>query len=186
MSGPSRPARFSETARRAEASNTTIRTFRTGDPGLIVSRQAVLYEASHGWGRLLEAGELEVAAAFLRHFKPGREQCWVAEQDGAMAGAGFLTDEGDGLARLRLLYVEPFARGRGVGQALVAACVAFARQAGYRAVTLWTHTVLESARRIYAAHGFCIVRTALHHEFGVPVQGETWVLEFDGEEGAGG
>ena len=158
----------------------SIRTFRTGDPGLIVARQAVLYEASHGWGRLLEAGELEVAAAFLRGFKPGREQCWVAEQVGVMAGSVFLTDEGQELARLRLLYVEPLARGRGVGQALVTTCVTFARQAGYAAVTLWTHTVLESARRIYAAQGFRIVETALHHEFGVPVQGETWRLDLHG------
>ena len=153
-----------------------IRTFRTGDLGLIVSRQAVLYADSHGWGVGLEAGELEVAARFLRHFKPGREQCWVAEINGRLAGSVFLTDEGQGLARLRLLYVEPFARGRGFGHRLVTTCVEFARSVGYDTITLWTHTVLDGARRIYAAHGFQLTDTALHHEFGVPVQGETWCL----------
>ena len=145
--------------------------------GLIVARQSILYAESHGWGVGLEAGELEVTAAFLRNFKPGREQCWIAEQQGVMAGSVFLTDEGGGLSRLRLLYVEPFARGCGVGRALVSTCVDFARATGYGAITLWTHTVLESARRIYAAHGFQITETALHHKFGVPVQGETWRLD---------
>ena len=153
-----------------------IRPFRTGDLGLIVSRQAILYAESHGWGAGLEAGELEVAAHFLRCFKPGREQCWVAELAGRLAGSVFLTDEGEGLSRLRLLYVEPFARGCGLGDRLVGTCLGLAREVGYDAVTLWTHTVLGSARRIYAAHGFQLVETALHHEFGVPVQGETWRL----------
>jgi GNAT superfamily N-acetyltransferase len=155
----------------------SVRTFRTGDVGLIVSRQSILYEASHGWGRGREINEMEVGAHFLRHFKPGREQCWVAECDGAMAGAVFLTDEGEGLSRLRLLYVEPAARGRGIGGGLVRTCIGFARDAGYDAVTLWTHTVLDSARRIYAAHGFHITSTAMHAIFGSPVHGETWRLE---------
>ena len=158
-------------------SDLRIRPFRSGDLGLIVSRQAILYAEGHGWGAGLEAGELEVAAHFLRHFKPGREQCWVAERDGRLAGSVFLTDEGQGLSRLRLLYVEPFARGCGLGNRLVATCVGFAREVGYGAMTLWTHTVLDSARRIYAAHGFRLVDSAVHHEFGVPVQGETWRLD---------
>ncbi len=94
-----------------------------------------------------------------------------------MAGAVFVTDEGDGVARLRLLHVEPFARRRGIGDALVGTCVTFARETGYHALTLWTHTVLESARRLYAAHGFACVETAVHERFGVPLQGETWRLE---------
>lgn len=154
-----------------------IRPFRTGEPALIAARQSVLYAESHGWGRELEVIEGEVTAAFLRDFDPAREQCWVAEIDGVMAGAVFVTDEGDGLARLRLLHVEPFARRRGIGEALVARCVGFARETGYTALTLWTHTVLESARRIYAAQGFRCVETAVHDRFGVPLQGETWRLE---------
>ncbi len=155
----------------------TIRTFRIGDLPMVAARQSLLYEASHGWGRGLEVNECEVIAAFLRNFKPGREQAWIAEVDGALAGAVLLTDEGDGMSRLRLLYVEPFARGRGIGDRLVETCIAFARAAGYRTMTLWTHTVLESARRIYAAHGFRLVSTAVHETFGAPVEGETWRLD---------
>ncbi|WP_042490911.1 bifunctional helix-turn-helix transcriptional regulator/GNAT family N-acetyltransferase [Sphingomonas parapaucimobilis] len=154
-----------------------IRPFRTGEPALIAARQSLLYAESHGWGRELEVIESEVTAAFLRDFDPAREQCWVAEIDGVMAGAVFVTDEGNAIARLRLLHVEPFARRRGIGDALVGACVTFARETGYHALTLWTHSVLESARRIYAAHGFACVETAMHERFGVPLHGETWRLE---------
>jgi DNA-binding MarR family transcriptional regulator/N-acetylglutamate synthase-like GNAT family acetyltransferase len=154
----------------------SLRTFRPGDMGLIAARQSMLYRSVYGWGPMIEVIEGEVTTAFLRNFKPGREQCWVAEVDNIMAGSIFVTDEGDGLCRLRLLYVEPFARGLGIGDALVAACIAFARDVGYARMTLWTHTILESARRIYAAHGFTITEVAVHDEFGEPVQGETWEL----------
>lgn len=154
----------------------SLRTFRPGDMGLIAARQSILYRSVYGWGPMIEVIEGEVTTAFLRNFKPGSEQCWVAEVDNIMAGSIFVTDEGDGLCRLRLLYVEPFARGLGIGDALVAACIAFARDTGYARMTLWTHTILESARRIYAAHGFAITDVAVHEEFGEPVQGETWEL----------
>jgi GNAT superfamily N-acetyltransferase len=153
-----------------------LRTFRAGDMGLIAARQSLLYRETYGWGPGIEVNIGEVTAAFLKDLKPGREQCWVAEVDGVMAGSIFLTDDGGGLSRLRLLYVEPFARGLGIGEALVAACVDFARQVGYDAVWLWTHTILESARRIYAAHGFQITEVHVHEEFGGPVQGENWRL----------
>jgi GNAT superfamily N-acetyltransferase len=145
--------------------------------GLIAARQSILYREVYGWGPQIEIIEGEVTTAFLRDFKPGREQCCVAEVDGVLAGSIFVTDEGDGLSRLRLLYVEPFARGLGIGDALVGACVAFAREVGYREMTLWTHTILGSARRIYAAYGFEIVDTYTHEEFGEPVQSETWRLD---------
>lgn len=160
---------------RAEAFS--IRAFRPGDMGLIAARQSLLYMETYGWGRQIEVIEGETTTAFLRNFRPGREQCWVAETGGVMAGSIFLTDEGDGLGRLRLFYVEPFARGHGIGNALVATCLVFAREVGYTAVTLWTHTILDSARRIYAAHGFQLVETKVHDDFGEPVQGETWRLE---------
>lgn len=159
-----------------------VRPFRTGDMGLIAARQSMLYAQSHGWGRGLEITEGEATTNFLRNFKPGREQCWIAEIDGLLAGSVFLTDEGDGTARLRLLYVEPFARRRGVGETLVETCIGFARETGYARLTLWTHTVLESARRIYARHGFTCVETATHTSFGMPVEGETWMLPL-GETG---
>ena len=156
----------------------TLRTFRPGDMGMIAARQSIIYRNIYGWGPQIEVIEGEVTTAFLRDFKQGREQCWVAEVDGTMAGSIFLTDEGEGLSRLRLLYVEPFARGLGIGNALVETCVGFAREVGYSAIRLWTHTVLESARRIYAAHGFRIVESHVHEEFGAPVQSETWQLDF--------
>jgi GNAT superfamily N-acetyltransferase len=154
-----------------------LRTFRAGDMGRIASRQSLLYQAAFGWGSGIEVTEGEVTSAFLRNFKPGREQCWIAEIDGVMAGSIFLTDEGEGLSRLRLLYVEPFAQGRGIGNALVSECVAFARSVGYDAITLWTHSILESARRIYAAHGFHLESVEMHSTFGSPLQGETWRLQ---------
>ncbi len=154
----------------------TLRPFRTGDLPMIAARQSLVYAAENGWGRGLEANEAQTVAHFLQHFTPGREQCWLAEMDGVMAGSVLLTDEGGGLSRLRLLYVEAFARGHGIGNRLVETCLAFAKDVGYEAMTLWTHTVLESARRIYARHGFAIVDVATHAEFGTMVQGETWRL----------
>ncbi|WP_336947145.1 bifunctional helix-turn-helix transcriptional regulator/GNAT family N-acetyltransferase [Asaia sp. HN010] len=152
----------------------TIRLAQPGEPSLIASRQSALYAESHGWGPKLECLIAETVASFLRKFKPDREACWVAELDGIMAGAVFLTDEGDGTARLRLLHVEPFARRRGVGDALVQNCLSFARTQGYHRVILWTHTVLETARRLYARNGFVCIATAPHDLFGVPLQGEDW------------
>lgn len=154
-----------------------IRTFRAGDMGLIASRQSILYREHYGWNSAIEVNEGEVTTAFLKNFKPGREQCWVAEVDGQMAGSIFLTDEGNRLSRLRLLYVEPAFQGRGIGDSLVMTCVKFARSVGYERVTLWTHTILESARRIYARHGFRIVVSSEHTTFGILLNGETWALE---------
>jgi len=154
-----------------------VRPFQAGDIGLLSARQAVFYKETYGWGVGLEINVLEAATHFLAHFKPGREAGWIAEVNGAFAGSVLLTDESDGLCRLRLLYVEAMARGRGLGDDLVSRCIAFARQVGYSEMTLWTHTILTSARRIYAAHGFRIVETEWHDDFGDPVQGETWRLD---------
>jgi DNA-binding MarR family transcriptional regulator/GNAT superfamily N-acetyltransferase len=159
----------------ARAAPWQIRTFRAGDLALIASRQAILYEP-YGWKRPMEVLLGEVVTAFLRDFKPGREQCWIAERAGMMAGAVLLVDAGDNVGQLRLLHVEPWARGLGIGGALVDECVRFAREAGYGTIRLWTHTVLTPARRIYEAAGFRIVSTEVHHEFGKPEQGETWEL----------
>ena len=157
----------------------SIRPFRAGDLPLLASRQAVLYDEVYGWGRGMEILLCEVTASFLRDFKPGREQCWVAERAGAMAGSVLVVDAGEGIAQLRLLYTEPWARGLGIGAALVKECVEFSRAAGYQSVRLWTHNVLDSARRIYEAAGFRIIATAVHDTFGKPEQGETWELALD-------
>jgi len=154
----------------------TIRTHRAGDMGMITARQATLYFEQFGWGAPLEALLGETTAAFLRGFDPARERCWIAETGGTIAGSIFATDGGGGVAKLRLLYVEPHARGLGIANDLVGRCITFSRAAGYTRMTLWTHTILESARRIYAAYGFRIVETATHTDFGEPVQGETWEL----------
>ncbi|GGD69678.1 hypothetical protein GCM10010990_19020 [Croceicoccus mobilis] len=154
-----------------------MRPFRAGDMGLIASRQAALYDEGYDWGSKLEALILEITANFLRDFRPDREQCWVAERDGLMLGSVFLVRESEDTARLRLLYVEPQARGMGVGAALVRECTDFARGAGYRRIALWTHSVLESARRLYAAEGYRIVATEMQDKFGKPEQSEHWLLE---------
>lgn len=153
----------------------SIRTFRAGDLCLIASRQSVIYQ-DYGWGRPMEVLQGEVCTAFLKNFREGREQCWIAERAGLMAGSIFLTDAGGDTGQLRMLYVEPWARGLGIGTALVDECVAFARAAGYRRIRLWTHTVLEAARRIYRAAGFKLVAAEMHSHFGKPEQGETWEL----------
>src|SRR3990170_2741227 len=151
-----------------------IRTFRTGDLGQITARQAILYSENYGWGVGMEALIGEITSAFLRNFQPGREQCWIAEQGGRMLGSVFLVADSAEIARLRLLYVEAEARGLGIGRMLVDQCITFARSAGYRELVLWTHTVLASARKIYAAAGFEMVSVETHDEFGKPEQGESW------------
>jgi len=153
-----------------------IRTFLAGDMGQITARQAILYSENYGWGVGMEALIGEITSAFLRNFQPGREQCWIAEQGGRMLGSVFLVADSAQTARLRLLYVETEARGLGIGRKLVDQCISFARSAGYRELVLWTHTVLASARKIYAAAGFEIVSIETHDEFGKPEQGESWRL----------
>lgn len=161
------------------AGNWTVRTLRTGDMGAIASRQAVFYAEHYGWERPMELLLNDVTTGFLRDFRPGREQCWVAERGGEMLGSVMLADGGGDIAKLRLLYVEGHARGLGIGDALVRHCVEFARAAGYARLDLWTHTILASARRIYAAQGFELVDSAAHTMFGEPVMGETWSLDLN-------
>ena len=160
----------------APDSEVVLRPFRPGDMGMITARQSILYAEAYGWGVGMEALIGEITSAFLRNFQPGREQCWIAEQDGRMLGCVFLVADSPEVARLRLLYVEAEARGFGIGNLLVEQCIKFARDAGYRDLVLWTHTVLSSARKIYAAHGFEITSVEIHDEFGKPEQGESWRL----------
>ncbi len=156
-----------------------LRTFRPGDVGMIGARQALLYAQEHGWGAELEALIYEICARFLREFRPGREQCWVAERNGHMLGGVMLVaEEGEpDTARLRLLYVEPAGRGMGIGGALVRQCTEFAREAGYKRIVLWTHAVLDSARKIYAAEGYRVTSTETQEEFGKPEVSEHWLIE---------
>jgi DNA-binding MarR family transcriptional regulator/GNAT superfamily N-acetyltransferase len=155
----------------------TLRPHRAGDMGWIVHRQAVLYGEEYGWDASYEALILDITGRFLNNFKPDREHCWVAEIGGAIAGSVFLVEGSPEVAKLRLLYVEPLARGRGLGRRLVDECIAFARAKGYRRLELWTNDVLVSARRIYAAGGFQRIAQEPHHSFGHDLVGQTWALD---------
>jgi len=149
-----------------------------GDLGWIVHRQARLYAEEYGWDWSYEALVAEILAGFVRDFDPEREQAWIAELDGAIAGSVFLM-HGDtpDIAKLRLLYVESHARGLGLGSRLVQACIMRARAAGYRQLRLWTNSVLVSARRIYEAAGFRLIEETPHHSFGHDLIGQTWALD---------
>jgi DNA-binding MarR family transcriptional regulator/GNAT superfamily N-acetyltransferase len=155
-----------------------IRPHRIGDIGMVVSRQAALYAEEHGWDIGFEGLLAEIGAAFIRDFRPGRDFCWIAEHDGAIAGSVFLvhTDD-DAVGKLRMLYVEPAARGLGLGSALVGTCIAQARAIGCRKLVLWTNDILVSARRIYEAAGFRLVGEDRHRSFGKDLVGQNWELE---------
>jgi DNA-binding MarR family transcriptional regulator/N-acetylglutamate synthase-like GNAT family acetyltransferase len=151
---------------------------RVGDLGWVVHRQAALYAQEYGWDWTFEALVAEILADFVKDFNAEREQAWLAERAGAIVGSVFLMRGADAeTGKLRLLYVEPTARRLGVGAALVDACIARAREVGYSKLTLWTNDILVSARRIYQARGFELVKEEPHHSFGKSLVGQTWTLD---------
>ena len=155
-----------------------LRPALPGDLGWIVYRHGALYAKEHGYNEQFEAVVAEIAAAFLRSHDPAREACWLAELNGEVVGSVMLVRKSDEVGKLRLMLVEPKARGHGIGAALVDECVRFARQAGYRRLTLWTHSNLTSARRLYERAGFCLVHSEPAIEgFGRELVDETWELE---------
>jgi DNA-binding MarR family transcriptional regulator/GNAT superfamily N-acetyltransferase len=162
----------------AEDERLRLRPLEPGDVGWIIHRQAVLYNREYGWDWTYEGLASRILGAFVADFDAAREDGWVAERRGAIAGSIFLMKSDDPpVAKLRLLYVEPSARGLGIGRGLVATCVARARELGYRELTLWTNDVLVSARRIYQAAGFRLVSEAPHHSFGHDLVGQNWALD---------
>lgn len=155
----------------------TLRGLRPGDLGLVTARQSIIYAEELGWNADYEALVARILADFHKSFDPTREAAWIAEMDEQMVGSIFLvSNETPDVGKLRLLYVEPEARGAGVGKLLVATCIERAREVGYKRLDLWTNSVLAAARSIYQRAGFVLVDEAPHHSFGKDLVGQTWSL----------
>lgn len=149
-----------------------LRNPQPGDIGWIIHRQALLYAQEYGWNNEYEALVADILARFVREFDPARERCWIAEKDGKVIGSVFIVRQDDKTAKLRLLYVDPCARGLGIGSRLVDECLRFSRQVGYTKMVLWTNSILTGARRIYDKAGFQLVEEEAHHSFGKDLVGQ--------------
>jgi GNAT superfamily N-acetyltransferase len=154
----------------------SLRPPRIGDIGWVIHRQAVLYQQEYGWNGDFEVLLAEIFAAMMRTFDPSRERGWIAERGGEAVGSVYVVRQSDTVAKLRLLYVDPSARGLGIGRRLVHECIAFARGKAYRSMTLWTNDPLVAARRIYVEAGFDLVASEPVHAFGKDMVSETWEL----------
>ena len=160
----------------AKRTRVTFTAPRPGDIGWIIHRHGLLYAREYGWNEQFEALVGQVASEFLRKNNPKRERCWIARMDGRIVGSVFLVEQSKTTAKLRLLYVEPEARGHRIGRALVDRCIRFARRAGYRKVVLWTNSVLHAARRIYEDVGFKLIDEKPNEMFGPKLTAQTWEL----------
>ena len=154
----------------------SLRTHRAGDMGWITQRHAALYEEEYGYGPLFEAMVADICAQFLKDYQPKWERCWIAELNGVPAGSCCLVRADAKTAKLRLMFLEPWARGKGVAQKLVDECIAFARKRRYEKIMLWTQSELLAARKLYERAGFKLTGTKPHADFGKKLVGETWEL----------
>lgn len=166
------------TAQSTENKSYLLRPHQPGDMGWVVHRHGVLYSQEYGYDERFEALVAEICAKFIAHFDPARERCWIAEVDGEIAGSVFLVKKSRTIAQLRMLLVEPWARGMGIGKRLVAECVRFARQAGYKKVVLWTQSELHAARHLYEEASFRKVEQERHQSWSREnLVSETWELK---------
>jgi GNAT superfamily N-acetyltransferase len=154
-----------------------LRPHRPGDMGWVVYRHGVLYAREYGYDGEFEALVASIVAGFLQKHDPETERCWIAEKDGQPVGSVFLVRKTRKRAQLRLLLVEPDARGLGIGKRLIDECVRFARQAGYRTIILWTQSELKAARQLYKKCGFRLIDKERHHSFSKDLVAETWALD---------
>lgn len=162
---------------RTKPTGYVLRPPQVGDLGWVVHRQGTLYWREWGYDERFEALVAEIVAKFVQNLDAKRERCWIAERDGEIVGSVFLVKDSEKTAKLRLLYVEPSARGLGIGARLVAECVRFGRQAGYEKIVLWTQSELDAARHVYEKAGFRVVEKKEHHSFGKDLTAEVWELE---------
>lgn len=155
----------------------TLRPHQPGDMGWIIRRQTQLYASEFGWDGSFEAMMADIAGKFVAKFNPKTDNCWIAERNGEIAGSVFLVPASKGTGQLRMLYVEPSARGLGIGQRLVEECIGDARAKGYKKLMLWTNDILVSARKIYIAAGFRLVKEERHDSFGKKLVGQYWIRD---------
>lgn len=154
-----------------------LRPPKPGDYGWVIQKNGEVYAAEYQWNEEYEGLVAEIVANFIKNFDPERERCWIAEKDGENVGCVFLVKKDEATAQLRVLIVDPKARGVGLGRRLVSECTQFARQAGYKKITLWTNSVLTAARRIYEKEGYKMAKSEPIRAFGHDLISQTWELE---------